>query len=111
MRRRARPNRPRSFRLRLPRHNGNANSKLPSVASPDASRNRRELAELQRELLRADDGVRCLHRVRKRATVTGAFIAGLQPERVSRYVVDGFCALARSMGNGGVLGYDEQWTR
>lgn len=85
-------------------------------------RNRRELAELQRELLQADDGVRCLHRVRKRAPVTGAFIAWLQPERVSRYVVDGFCrvlketgdpevALARSMGNRVVLRYDEQWTR
>ena len=103
---------------------------------------RGELAQLLRELLEVGDGVRCLHRVMKRAQrqddsgepVTGAFralrgvddvlpfIEWLQGERVSRYVVDGFCrvfketgdpdvALSRSVGNRVVPKYDVQWTQ
>ncbi len=102
---------------------------------------RGELAQLLRELLEAGDGVRCLHRAMKRAQrqddrgepVTGAFralrgvddvlpfIEWLQAERVSRFVVDGFCrvfketgdpevALSRSIGNQVVPRYDVQWT-
>ncbi len=103
---------------------------------------RGELAELLRALLEADEGTTCLHRVMKQAqrqdnrgdpvkcafrTLQGLddvlpFIEWLQGERVSRFVVDGFCrvfkqtgdpqrALARTIGNRVVPLRDTEWTR